>query len=71
MITSYSEVIEPKENIKAVSEDSKDDMVLECALASNASFIVTGDNHLLKLKEFRGIKIITPKDFLSLINEDK
>ena len=71
LVTNYSEVIEPKEKIKAVPDDPKDDKVIECAMACNADFIVTGDNHLLKLKDFKGIKIVSPKDFLTVINKDK
>ncbi len=65
LVSSYSEITESKEKIKAVPDDPKDDMVLECAVACNADYIVTGDNHLLKLKEFRGIKIVASKDFLT------
>ena len=32
-----------------------------------ADYIVSGDQHLLKLKEFKGIKILTAKEFLDLI----
>jgi hypothetical protein len=47
-----------------VKEDPADDKVLECALAADADFIVSGDKHLLKLREFRGIPIITTKQAL-------
>jgi predicted nucleic acid-binding protein len=40
-------------------------MVLECALAAEADYIVSGDKkHLLVLREFRGIRIVSPSDFL-------
>ena len=41
----------------------KDNMVLECAIACKADYIITGDKHLLKLKEFRSIKIVKPSYF--------
>jgi predicted nucleic acid-binding protein len=42
-------------------------MVLECAIAADADCIVSGDKkHLLPLREFRGIKIITADAFLKL-----
>lgn len=45
--------------------DSSDNKVLELALASKASCIITGDKkHLIPLHPFRGIPIITPDDFL-------
>ena len=39
-------------------------MILETAVAGDAEYIISGDADLLKLKEFRGIKIITAKEFL-------
>lgn len=47
-----------------VSEDPDDDKILLCALSSGADFIISGDNHLLKLKKFEGIPIINPRQFL-------
>lgn len=45
-------------------EDPDDDKFLECAVAGECQAIVSGDEHLLKIKEFQGIKIIKPRDFL-------
>ncbi len=67
LVKIYSEVVEPKEKIKVIKDDPKDDMVLECGVASNADYIISGDNHLLKLKEYRGIRILTPAEFLEII----
>jgi putative PIN family toxin of toxin-antitoxin system len=46
--------------------DPNDDMVLECALISGAQFIVAGDKDLLVLDPFKGIRIVTPAEFLAL-----
>ena len=64
------DLVEPKEKLKVVKPDPKDDIVLECALAGKSNYIISGDKHLLDLKDFRGIKILTPKDFLSLIDKE-
>jgi predicted nucleic acid-binding protein len=43
-------------------------MVLECALAAEADYIVSGDKkHLLALQQFQGISIVSPADFLRRI----
>jgi hypothetical protein len=42
-------------------------MVLECAIEGGAQYIVSGDKHLLELKEYRGIRIIRAGDFLNLV----
>ncbi len=49
-----------------VCRDPNDDMVLECALAAGAQCIVTGDKDLLVLDPFRGIRVVSPADFLTL-----
>ncbi|RCK78438.1 MAG: hypothetical protein OZSIB_1358 [Candidatus Ozemobacter sibiricus] len=48
-------------------EDPDDDKFLECAIALNADFIVSGDRHLLELGDYMGIKILNPRDFLHVI----
>jgi len=61
-------IVEPKEAICAV-EDPDDNKVLEAAVEAKADFIVSGDKHLLKLKEFRGIKVVTAKEFVELVEK--
>jgi putative PIN family toxin of toxin-antitoxin system len=44
--------------------DPNDNMFLEAAVEGTADCIVSGDKHLLRMKVFRGIKIMTVNDFL-------
>jgi predicted nucleic acid-binding protein len=44
--------------------DPDDNRILECALAAHAAVIVTGDGHLLKLHPYKGILVLTPRQFL-------
>jgi putative PIN family toxin of toxin-antitoxin system len=44
--------------------DEPDNRVLECAEAAGADFIVTGDKHLLFLKQFQNSTIVRLSDFL-------
>jgi len=45
-----------------------DNRISECAVDGNAEFIVTGDTkHILPLKEYKGIKILTPSEFVKLL----
>ena len=48
----------------SVSTDPKDNKILETAFDGKADCIVTGDNHLLVLKEFKGIKILSADEFI-------
>jgi len=54
-----------QENV--VAEDPDDDFVLACATEGKADYIVTGDHHLLQLGQFRGVQIITPREFFTLL----
>jgi predicted nucleic acid-binding protein len=47
-----------------VLADPGDDLVLECAVTAAADMIVTGDEHLLAMKKFRGISILSPAAFM-------
>ena len=64
-IVSISSIVEPKQKFNAC-EDPKDNIVLECAVEGKVDYIISQDKHLLKLKEFKGIKIVTAKEFLGL-----
>lgn len=48
-----------------VLADEPDNRILECALAGKADAIVTGDRAMLALREFRGIRILSLRDYLS------
>jgi hypothetical protein len=50
-------VVHPATIEPAVLDDPDDDQVLACALAAKAEIIVSGDRHLLDLKEYRGVRI--------------
>ena len=47
-----------------VCDDPDDNRILECAQAAGASFIVTGDDDLLRLKRLGQTKIVTPRGFV-------
>ncbi len=66
-IRAHSNWIKPKKTFTVIKEDPDDDKFLECAVAGKADFIVSGDKHLLALKEFRGVKIITIDKCLTLL----
>ena len=64
LILNISTIVKPVEKINVISKDPDDNMILECAVAGDVDYIVTGDPDLLILKEFRGIKIVKAKEFL-------
>ena len=66
-ILSISDLIETKIKLDLIKADPKDNIILEVALDGKAEYIISYDNHLLNMIEFRGIKIISPGEFLKII----
>ena len=64
--STFTLPIKASRKITVIDDDPDDDKFIECAVASRAGFIVSGDKHLLNLKEYKGIKIMKAADFLSL-----
>ncbi|NLY04717.1 putative toxin-antitoxin system toxin component, PIN family [Candidatus Sordicultor fermentans] len=60
-------LVNPQEQICMVKDDPRDDIFLECAAAGECEFIISGDQHLLKLKQYKNIKVITAKEFIELL----
>ena len=63
--------VEGKKAIEVIVEDPADNNYLSCALDAKADFIVSGDIHLLNLREYEGIQIITPAQFLEMLEKEK
>ena len=61
-------VAEPKP-VKVVADDPDDDKFIACAVALKAGYVVSGDKALVDVRQYRGIKIVTPREFLE-IRED-
>ena len=67
LIVSGSTVLDVADYPEVIRADPDDDVVLASALEGEAEYIVTGDKHLLLLREYRKMKIITVKQMLALI----
>lgn len=70
-IQRKAEFVVPTETITAIPDDPKDNMFLECAVAAKVDCIVSGDPHLNALGQFRGIPILTPRDFIERLSQTK
>lgn len=66
-----SEKIVSGVKIEEIKDDPDDNKFLECAVSASADYIISGDKHLLKLHEFRGIKIVSPAEFVKLVTGAK
>ena len=56
--------IDAKNKIKNGSRDKTDNKYIECAMAGEADYIISGDFHLLEMKKYHNIKIVSAKDYL-------
>ena len=66
LISEQAVWVEPEEQLDVIAADESDNRYVECAVAGNAQYIVTGDKHLLDLREYEGIVILTPGAFVTL-----
>jgi putative PIN family toxin of toxin-antitoxin system len=67
-IRSVATMVEPQETVTVIKAKITDNRILECALAADADFLVTGDTkHILPLREFRGTRIVRPAELLSVL----
>jgi len=55
--------------VTGACRDKDDDNIIASALAANVDYLVTGDNDLLVLGKYKGIKVITPRDFELLFSK--
>ena len=67
-LSQVATVVKTKPSLHVLT-DEPDNRILECALQADASMIITGDRHLLDLKHYQAISIVTLSDFLSLIRK--
>ncbi len=65
IIMKTSIIIDTRTKINVIKDDPNDNRVLECAVDGNADLIISGDKHLLTLEEYKGIRILSARDFLS------
>ena len=68
-IINISTIGTPSIKLDVIKEDIPDNRILECAQAGRVDYIVSGDNHLLMLKKYEDVKIITTYQMLKIIRK--
>lgn len=69
-LLEISEIVVPQKRVSIIKEDPSDNKILECASEGKADYIISGDEHLLKLEKFRGIQIVKAREFLNIFKKD-
>lgn len=65
-LSELGDVVKPRKTLH-VLRDEPDNRILECALSAHAKIIVTGDRAMLNLGDYKGIRIVTLREFLETI----
>ena len=69
-IKEISSLVIPTQKVDVVKEEA-DNRILECGIEGKVQYIISGDKrHLLPLKEFKGIKIVSPAQFLEILSQE-
>ena len=55
--------------VSKVKKDPEDNKFIACALEGEADYIISGDDHLLRLKHYRGVQIVDAQDFLKVLGK--
>ena len=63
-ILAVTQLVETKSLRNWIIQDPADDIVLNCAVENSADYVISGDQHILRLKRISGIDILTPMEFL-------
>lgn len=64
-------VIPGKKDLRVIQADPDDDKFVIAAVEGFADYIVSGDHHLLDVKKYEDITILSPNDFLNILKKDE
>lgn len=72
VLMSHGESIDVEpELIPEVSRDRNDDFLLIDSVTADADYIVTGDRDLLVLEEFESVRIVSPAEFVTILDRQR
>ena len=66
-LSTRARIVRTRSRLRIIREDPEDNNILAAAYDGRADYIVSGDRHLLGLREFEGIKIVTVERILELL----
>lgn len=66
-LVSIASIVVPTAKCTLIKDDPDDNRILECAEEGNVGYIVSGDKHLLNLKQYKSIKIVKSAEMLNLV----
>lgn len=71
ILRTEGELITPEIELDVIDDDPDDNRFLECAVEADADYLVSGDKqHVQPIEEYRGIQIVSPREFLRLSDKN-
>jgi predicted nucleic acid-binding protein len=62
-------MVTPTRELEVLKEDETDNRILECAAKAKVDFVITGNKRHFPFEDFKGSKIVTPREFINHISE--
>ncbi len=59
-----------KLSLSIIADDPSDNRYVECAVEGKADYLVSGDDHLLRLGAYEDVRIVTPREFVDVMTEE-
>lgn len=66
-LRSVAVLVEDLPALEVIHEDPDDNVILACAVKAKADYLVSGDPHLKRLRTYRGVRIVSPAEFLKIL----
>lgn len=70
-LRNISTVVAQLPDIRVIERDPKDDIIISCAVAASADYIISRDRDLLDLGNYGEIQIVSPEEFMGILNEHR
>jgi putative PIN family toxin of toxin-antitoxin system len=58
----------PSDPLPRVVRDPRDDYLLAPAVLEQVDYLISGDNDLLVLGTFQGVRMVSPREFVAILN---
>lgn len=70
LLRELAQVVTPRVSLVVVDADPEDNKIIECAVEGKADYIISGNDHLLDIKEYQSIQILTPAQFVLILERE-
>ena len=65
-VIHISKIVYPSKKLNIVKEDPSDNILFECAVEIEANYIISGNKHVVNVKRYGDIEVVTPREFIDL-----